>query len=113
MHPLAQKELGLLPTQEKAAVDNAMKKLEALGPELGYPYSSAVQAADAVRELRPRAGSSPRSTDESVTCFWSVQSVRKRKSIHGSSTRQYAQQKNESTKLRRRNREALRHDTPR
>ena len=40
-------------------MDNALKKLEALGPELGYPYSSAVQQSDAIRELRPRAGRSP------------------------------------------------------
>lgn len=60
VHPQAKKELAALPNQEKVAVDNAMKKLEALGPDLGYPYLSAVQAAaDAIRELRPRAGRSP------------------------------------------------------
>ena len=58
VHPQAKKELAALPNQEKVAVDNAMKKLEALGPDLGYPYSSSVQAADAIRELRPRAGRS-------------------------------------------------------
>lgn len=36
-----------------------MMKLEALGPSLPYPHSSAVQDADRLRELRPRAGNSP------------------------------------------------------
>ena len=35
------------------------EKLEALGPGLGYPHSSAVRDADRLRELRPRAGRSP------------------------------------------------------
>jgi hypothetical protein len=59
VHPQAVKELAKLPNQEKVAMDNALKKLEALGPELGYPYSSAVQQSDSIRELRPRAGRSP------------------------------------------------------
>ena len=59
VHPLAKKELAALTTQEKGAVDNAMKKLEAIGPALGHPYSSAVQSSDRIRELRPRAGRSP------------------------------------------------------
>jgi hypothetical protein len=58
LHPLAKKELAALTVQEKGAVDNAMKKLEALGPDLGYPHSSAVQASDRIRELRPRSGRS-------------------------------------------------------
>jgi hypothetical protein len=44
---------------ERAAVLNAAQKLEALGPDLGYPHSSAVRDADRIRELRPRAGRSP------------------------------------------------------
>lgn len=59
MHPEAVGELASLPTQERAAVANAMKKLEALGPTLPYPHSSAVKDADRLRELRPRAGRSP------------------------------------------------------
>lgn len=37
---------------------NAIDKLEAIGPELGFPHTSRVQGAN-VRELRPRAGRSP------------------------------------------------------
>jgi hypothetical protein len=59
VHPQAVNELAKLPNQEKVAMDNALKKLEALGPKLGYPYSSAVQQSDAIREVRPRAGRSP------------------------------------------------------
>lgn len=36
-----------------------MTKLEAIGPTLPYPHSSAVRDADRLRELRPRAGNSP------------------------------------------------------
>lgn len=38
---------------------NAMKKLEALGPDLPYPHSSQVKIAESLRELRPRGGRSP------------------------------------------------------
>lgn len=38
---------------------NAVRKLEALGPALGYPHSSAIQDADRLRELRPRQGNCP------------------------------------------------------
>ncbi len=38
---------------------NAETKLRALGPQLPYPHSSAVQGADRLRELRPRGGRSP------------------------------------------------------
>jgi hypothetical protein len=55
--PQAEAELRLLPAAERAAVLNA-KKLEALGPDLGYPHSSAVRDADRLRELRPRGGRS-------------------------------------------------------
>ena len=36
-----------------------MVKLKALGPQLGFPNSSAVLGADRLRELRPRAGNCP------------------------------------------------------
>jgi hypothetical protein len=52
-------ELGRIPAAERVAVLNAAEKLEALGPGLGYPHSSAVRDADRLRELRPRAGRSP------------------------------------------------------
>jgi hypothetical protein len=59
IHPEAVVELTSLPTQERVALANAMKKLEALGPTLPFPHSSAVRNADRLRELRPRAGRSP------------------------------------------------------
>ena len=45
--------------KEKAALINAEAKLAALGPNLPFPHSSAVQGADRLRELRPRGGRSP------------------------------------------------------
>ena len=33
---------------------NAVTKLQAIGPSLGYPHSSAVRDAARLRELRPR-----------------------------------------------------------
>jgi hypothetical protein len=56
MHPLASAELARIPPREQVAVRNAVLKLEELGPQLGFPHSSAVQDADRLRELRPRAG---------------------------------------------------------
>jgi hypothetical protein len=56
--PQAEAELEQLPATERVAVLNAAKKLEALGPDLGYPHSSAVRDADRVRKLRPRGGRS-------------------------------------------------------
>jgi hypothetical protein len=57
--PAAEQERGKLPGTERAAIDNAMEKLQNLGPQLPYPHSSAVRAADRLRELRPRAGRCP------------------------------------------------------
>src|ERR1039457_4574446 len=59
LHPQAEAEFRRIPVAERAAVLNAAQKLEALGPDLGYPHSSAVRDADRIRELRPRAGRSP------------------------------------------------------
>lgn len=56
--PDAQQELAKLPRGERLAVVNAVLKLEALGPMLGYPHSSDVRGADRLRELRPRGGRS-------------------------------------------------------
>ncbi|MGI8751546.1 MAG: type II toxin-antitoxin system RelE/ParE family toxin [Acidimicrobiales bacterium] len=44
---------------ERGALYNAVTKLEAIGPALGYPHTSAVQGSLGIRELRPRAGRSP------------------------------------------------------
>ena len=38
---------------------NAVRKLEVVGPALGYPHTSDVRGAERIRELRPRAGRSP------------------------------------------------------
>jgi hypothetical protein len=56
--PDARREHDRLPAVERHALYNAVAKLEAIGPGLGYPHSSAVQGADQLRELRPRAGRS-------------------------------------------------------
>jgi len=40
-------------------VIRAVEKLEAFGPQLGYPHTSAVRGALRLRELRPPAGRSP------------------------------------------------------
>jgi len=53
-----QERLGL-PTAERNALIHAVEKLEAFGPQLGYPHTSAVQGFGGLRELRPRAGRSP------------------------------------------------------
>ncbi|MDQ7903180.1 hypothetical protein RB614_01425 [Phytohabitans sp. ZYX-F-186] len=45
-HPRVDDDLVNLPPDEVAAIINAMKKLEAIGPTLGYPHSSQVKAAD-------------------------------------------------------------------
>jgi hypothetical protein len=38
---------------------NAVEKLTVFGPALPFPHSSAIQGAERLRELRPRAGRSP------------------------------------------------------
>ncbi len=57
--PDAVKELRDLPNGEANAMKNAIKKLEAIGPDLAYPHSSHVRIAANLRELRPRGGRSP------------------------------------------------------
>jgi len=57
--PEADQERAKLPAAERNAVDNAVAKLEALGPQLPYPHSSDVAGAAELRELRPRVGNSP------------------------------------------------------
>lgn len=57
--PGARAELGKLPPAERAALYNAVLKLQALGHALGYPHTSNVQQAEGLRELRPRQGRSP------------------------------------------------------
>ena len=58
-HPAAEAERGKLPAAERTALYNAVRKLEAMGPGLPYPHSSAVRQAPGLRELRPRQGRSP------------------------------------------------------
>lgn len=56
----AAEEMSALPAKERTALVHAMDKLEAVGPQLGHPHTSAVrQASGELRELRPRAGRSP------------------------------------------------------
>jgi hypothetical protein len=45
---------------ERTAIQHAREKLEAVGPRLGAPHSSAIKGEDGsgLRELRPRAGRS-------------------------------------------------------
>ena len=50
--------LALLATERNALL-HAVGKLEAFGPQLGFPHTSAVQGFPGLRELRPRAGRSP------------------------------------------------------
>jgi hypothetical protein len=60
-HPAADAERDASwPPEEKVAMLHAVQKLEAAGPRLGSPHSSAVQgdAGQGLRELRPRAGRS-------------------------------------------------------
>jgi hypothetical protein len=57
--PEADEERGKLPGTERAALYNAERKLESLGPALGYPHTSDVREAPGLRELRPRQGRSP------------------------------------------------------
>lgn len=57
--PEAERERDKLSAGERHALYNAVAKLEAIGPTLGYPHTSAVQGAFQLRELRLRAGRSP------------------------------------------------------
>lgn len=54
----AKAERDRLPAGERVAIQHAVEKLEALGPQLPYPRSSDVRNAPRLRELRPRAGRS-------------------------------------------------------
>jgi hypothetical protein len=54
--PAAARELSKLPGTEQKAIDNAVRKLQALGPDLPAPHSSDARGAPGLRELRPRGG---------------------------------------------------------
>src|SRR5207245_463859 len=56
--PDARPEFRSMPETEQDAMRSAVSKLEAVGDSLGYPHSSRVRGANALRELRPRAGRS-------------------------------------------------------
>jgi len=56
--PEAEQEREELPGKEKAALYNAVQKLEQIGPSLGYPHTSDVRGFLDLRELRPRQGRS-------------------------------------------------------
>lgn len=55
----AAKERDQLPTGERVAIYNAVRKLEVHGPQLPAPHSSDARNAPGLRELRPRGGNSP------------------------------------------------------
>lgn len=60
-HPEADAERDASwPAEEKVAMLHAVHKLEATGPRLGHPHSSAIQGklGQGLRELRPRGGRS-------------------------------------------------------
>jgi hypothetical protein len=54
--PEAEAERDELPGKDRMAMYNAVKKLEALGPDLPFPHSSQVKGSPRLRELRPRGG---------------------------------------------------------
>jgi hypothetical protein len=55
----AAKERDQLPTGERQAIYNVVRKLEVLGPQLPSPHSSDARNAPGLRELRPRGGNCP------------------------------------------------------
>jgi hypothetical protein len=60
-HPAADAERAAISdAAERTAIQHAREKLEAIGPRLGTPHSSAINDEDGsgLRELRPRAGRS-------------------------------------------------------
>jgi|SRR5580698_5713247 hypothetical protein len=60
-HPAADTERAAISdAAERAAIQHAREKLEAIGPRLGAPHSRAIRGEDGsgLRELRPRAGRS-------------------------------------------------------
>jgi hypothetical protein len=57
-HPAADAErAAILDAAERTTIQHAREKLEALGPRLGAPHTSAIRGEDGsgLRELRPRA----------------------------------------------------------
>ena len=56
--PEAAKERSELVPRERAALDTAVLKLEALADQLPFPHQSAIKGAANLRELRPRGGRS-------------------------------------------------------
>src|SRR5688500_5088615 len=55
----AREELRALPRSDRAAIENAVLKLIAVGDRLGTPHSSSIRgASETLRELRPRSGRS-------------------------------------------------------
>ncbi|MHB1537778.1 MAG: hypothetical protein ACYCUM_06390 [Solirubrobacteraceae bacterium] len=60
-HPAADAERAAISAAgERAAIQHAREKLEAIGPRLSTPHSSAIKGEDGsgLRELRPRTGRS-------------------------------------------------------
>lgn len=59
LYPDAEVELAAVPVAERAALLTALQRLALAGVALGYPHTSQVRGATALRELRPRGGRSP------------------------------------------------------
>jgi hypothetical protein len=60
-HPAADAERAAISdAPERNAIQHSREKLEALGPQLGAPHTSAIKGEEGsgMRELRPRAGRS-------------------------------------------------------
>ena len=93
--PEAESERLVLPKVERNALIHAVEKLEAFGPQLGYPHTSAVQGFTGLRELRPRAGRSPwRALYRRVSDVFVLAAVGppRRRAINEDSTEQLARQ---------------------
>lgn len=54
--PEAERERDKLPSGERHALYNAVAKLQAIGPTLGYPHTSAVQGAFSCGNYVPEPG---------------------------------------------------------
>jgi mRNA-degrading endonuclease RelE of RelBE toxin-antitoxin system len=52
--PEAEEERKILPPGERAALYNAVRKLESLGPDLPYPHTSAVKFERACKAAQAR-----------------------------------------------------------
>lgn len=85
--PEAEQERDKLPAAERAALYNAVRKLEALGPDLGYPQPamSAERAGCGNCGRGKAAARGGRFTGRPAATSSSLRWARKRKAIRGAS----------------------------